>query len=125
MSYTKQTWATGDTITAAKLNHMEDGIAGAGPFDLVVTCNKLVPDTSTVFTKVSGGTAAELWNKAANGEPFTALFVGMISSGGAATISPFFPTAHIGSTEGVIGFDCEGWPSVYVVYDSNGFYVDE
>lgn len=30
MSYTKQTWATGDTITAEKLNHMEGGIAGAG-----------------------------------------------------------------------------------------------
>lgn len=27
MSYTKQTWATGDVITANKMNHMEDGIA--------------------------------------------------------------------------------------------------
>lgn len=30
MSYTKQTWATGDVITANKMNHMEDGIANAG-----------------------------------------------------------------------------------------------
>ena len=30
MAYSKQTWATGDTITAEKLNHMEDGIDGAG-----------------------------------------------------------------------------------------------
>lgn len=30
MAYTKNTWATGDVVTAAKLNHMEDGIAGAG-----------------------------------------------------------------------------------------------
>ena len=30
MSYTKQTWANGDTITAEKLNHMESGIEGAG-----------------------------------------------------------------------------------------------
>ena len=30
MSYSKQTWASGDTVTAAKLNHMEDGIANAG-----------------------------------------------------------------------------------------------
>ena len=30
MSYTKQIWATGDTVTAAKLNHMEVGIAEAG-----------------------------------------------------------------------------------------------
>lgn len=28
MSYTKQNWQTGDTITAEKLNHMEDGISG-------------------------------------------------------------------------------------------------
>lgn len=30
MSYTKQTWLNGDTITAAKLNHIEDGIASSG-----------------------------------------------------------------------------------------------
>lgn len=30
MSYTKQTWQSGDTITATKLNHMEDGIAAGG-----------------------------------------------------------------------------------------------
>ena len=30
MSYTKQTWQSGDTITAQKLNHIEDGIANGG-----------------------------------------------------------------------------------------------
>jgi len=29
MSYTKQTWQTGDTITAEKLNHIEDGVDDA------------------------------------------------------------------------------------------------
>ena len=29
MSYTKQTWKTGDIVTSAKLNHMEDGIENA------------------------------------------------------------------------------------------------
>jgi hypothetical protein len=28
MAYEKQTWQTGDIITAEKLNHMEDGIVG-------------------------------------------------------------------------------------------------
>lgn len=28
MSYEKQTWQTGDIITAEKLNHMEEGITG-------------------------------------------------------------------------------------------------
>ena len=30
MSYTKYTWETGEVITAAKLNHIEDGIAAIG-----------------------------------------------------------------------------------------------
>lgn len=30
MAYTPNTWATGDTITAQKLNNMEQGIANAG-----------------------------------------------------------------------------------------------
>lgn len=30
MSYEKQTWQTGDVVTSAKLNHMEDGIAAGG-----------------------------------------------------------------------------------------------
>lgn len=30
MAYSKQTWANGDTITADKLNHMEDGIENIG-----------------------------------------------------------------------------------------------
>ena len=47
MSYTKNSWSTGDTITAAKLNHLEQGVydtdaaaAAAGPL--------LVPFTVTV-----------------------------------------------------------------------------
>lgn len=35
MSYIKQTWTRGDTITADKLNHMEDGIANNGSFLIV------------------------------------------------------------------------------------------
>ena len=34
MAYTKQTWNTGDTITAEKLNHMEDGIGNSGSASL-------------------------------------------------------------------------------------------
>lgn len=32
MAYTKNTWVTGDIVTSAKLNHMEDGIANADIF---------------------------------------------------------------------------------------------
>ena len=37
MAYTPTTWVTGDTITAVKLNNMEQGIANAGV--LAVTVN--------------------------------------------------------------------------------------
>lgn len=49
MAYEKQTWTTGEVITAEKLNHMEDGIAGAGgstiePITITITYNS---DTET------------------------------------------------------------------------------
>ena len=37
MAYEKQTWTCGDTITADKLNHIEDGIANGWGDTLVVT----------------------------------------------------------------------------------------
>lgn len=44
MSYTKQTWANGDVITAEKLSHMEDGIEDRG-----FSCE----ETETVLTEES------------------------------------------------------------------------
>ena len=37
MAYTKQTWTTGEVITADKLNHMEDGIAAGGVYNVTST----------------------------------------------------------------------------------------
>lgn len=36
MSYEKQNWQTGDTITAEKLNHLEDGVAVGASGTLVI-----------------------------------------------------------------------------------------
>ena len=36
MAYTKQTWSCGDTITDEKMNHMENGIANAVEYDLII-----------------------------------------------------------------------------------------
>ena len=44
MSYTKQTWANGDVITAEKLNHIEDGIAGAGGGSAPLVIRVVYPD---------------------------------------------------------------------------------
>lgn len=47
MSYEKQTWSTGETITADKLNHMEDGIAGAGGGGVLVISSVYDEQTET------------------------------------------------------------------------------
>lgn len=51
MSYEKQTWVTGDVITADKLNHMEDGIKSVEiPFYDITECQQgtlyYAPDSS-------------------------------------------------------------------------------
>ena len=37
MSYTPTNWQTGDTITAEKLNKLEEGVAAVSNYDLVFT----------------------------------------------------------------------------------------
>ena len=63
MAYTKQTWATGDTITAAKLNHMEDGIEdGGSSYDAVILLthaeNSGNDDTTNITPSIVSGTYA-------------------------------------------------------------------
>ncbi len=53
MSYTKQTWANGDVITADKLNHIEDGLADNST-ELVVHAINHPEDEVTVLDKTFG-----------------------------------------------------------------------
>ena len=64
MSYTKNTWATGDTITATKLNNMEDGIANAGS---VLICNTSYSSSAGVY--VLDKTAQEIYEALLSGTP--------------------------------------------------------
>ena len=59
MSYEKQTWTTGDTITAEKLNHMEDGIENNGTLvvnavesDDIITLDKTWQEIYDAFPNV-------------------------------------------------------------------------
>jgi len=58
MSYTKNTWATGDTITAAKLNNMEDGIEAAADdypgYDVVIHLVNGIEMSAATPTLVKG-----------------------------------------------------------------------
>ena len=68
MAYEKQTWVTGDTITAEKLNHMEDGIAKISNYDLILHSEYDSESGSNNLTG-SGLSVEELAAKAANCEP--------------------------------------------------------
>lgn len=64
MSYTPTVWANGDTITATKLNKMENGIAdagsgGGGGGALIVTATSSEGQYGTEWT--CDKTAAEMW----------------------------------------------------------------
>ena len=72
MSYTPTTWTTGDTITATKLNKMEQGIASGG-YDLVLSIPFVNPSVSDI--EVIEGDILACEQKIANDEPVNAVLM--------------------------------------------------
>ena len=67
MSYTKNTWANGDVITAAKLNNMEDGIASAGGgYDAVIVLGVDEEEQPTIT--VESGSFSDFYSKFEDGD---------------------------------------------------------
>lgn len=64
MSYTPTTWTTGDTITATKLNKMEQGIAGAGG---ALICNTTYNNNNAAYTLDT--TAGDIYDALLAGKP--------------------------------------------------------
>ena len=62
MAYTPTNWTTGDTITATKLNKLENGVANAGSA-LICTCNN--SGSGSVLDK----TVQEIYDALENGTP--------------------------------------------------------
>lgn len=58
MAYTPTTWATGDTVTATKMNKLEQGVANAGSAVIIT-------DNGTALDK----TYAEIYNLVHSGTP--------------------------------------------------------
>ena len=127
MAYTKQTWATGDTITAAKLNHMEDGIevAGGGGYDLVVRMSTMVPTSLTACTVVDGLGAGDLYDLMQDGGLATVMVYGTYNSGVFYEVEPFLCQCRVHSQPDVVElWNILGWGSgVYLEYTSNGVSV--
>lgn len=78
MSYTKQTWATGDIITASKLNHIEDGIENSD-YDLIIATKGVgYYDFSSLLVsdiEIVRGDILDLEDKLDNGEPVNGVFI--------------------------------------------------
>ena len=91
MSYTPTTWAAGDTVTAAKLNKLEQGVASGGGVlvvhatlgDAVITLDKTWQeiydaDYAVARINVSGANRRSYWqliNIDNHGEEYTVSFV--------------------------------------------------
>lgn len=73
MAYEKQTWVTGETITASKLNHMEDGIgADGGGYDVVFNFRNVSNEATPALTG-SGASISGLIYKLKALEPINML----------------------------------------------------
>lgn len=68
MSYSKNSWETGDIITSEKLNHMEEGISNSdnSPVDIQIQ-NQKNADTGKDMV-VFSATAEQLYNIVASGK---------------------------------------------------------
>ena len=64
MSYTPTTWTTGDTITATKLNKIENGVANAGS---VLICNSSYSSQASAY--VLDKTVQEIYDALLAGTP--------------------------------------------------------
>lgn len=68
MSYTPHTWIDGETITAEKMNNLEDGIGTEG-YDGIISISHMGYDTSTpTSVSIEEGTFSDLYAKIQNNE---------------------------------------------------------
>lgn len=75
MSYTLTNWQTGDTITAERLNKLENGVAALSNYDIVftVTDDELTADGASFDELISGGYKKALFNNSMESITFTAI----------------------------------------------------
>ena len=79
MAYEKQTWVTGETITADKLNHMEDGIADAGSgYDIIL--HEINPSNGDPTLTGTGISLADAIQKVQSGENVSLLFINEVTA---------------------------------------------
>ena len=93
MAYTPTTWVAGDTVTATKLNKLEQGVANAGGgsgLDAVITFSVDSPSQSSTFT-IEQGSYEDVVAKVVAGEPVNLAITQFNVSGSNYGISGMFP----------------------------------
>lgn len=104
MAYTKQTWTSGETVTSAKLNHMEDGIAeggsGGGVFVVNFTYDEQTQKYTADKTLQEIGTAAMSGSVIGHVEHQNPVFPGITH---VFTNQLQFTSVYVSGSAGVIG----------------------
>ena len=95
MSYTPTTWTNGDTITAAKLNKMEQGIADAGGGGLGVDVLVYI-NGSDLATATAIGDYATVLAKLDNDEPVIGFVLSYNKTSVNITMHTLTPLYYIG-----------------------------
>lgn len=90
MAYDKHTWQCGETITAEKLNHIENGIASSGGMDYDLIIRKRTSENPEILK----GDFAAVYEKVRNREPVFGLFINS-GSYSSAVIDDQFPLLFI------------------------------
>lgn len=90
MAYEPTVWQAGDTITSARLNKLEQGVANGGG-SMVVRLETIVESDSIVGIRIADATAGEILDAFIAGKSVIAVF----EDDGAYEVSPII---HVGLT---------------------------
>lgn len=118
MSYTPTTWTTGDTVTATKLNKIENGVANAGS---VLICNSSYSSQAAAY--VLDKTVQEIYDALLAGTPaYIKYQYGTISEyTGALYLAPIIKVYNYDNTN-VIRI-CASKPDAYPVTGQSYSFV--
>ena len=124
MSYTPTTWTSGDTITASKLNKIEQGIAESGSgggWDIIIKVVGTLGGSNTTYTLLTDGTAADLYDKLLAYDPVTCLVIIIGGSGMYFQAEPYVCTIHTYSVVDTLYISHSSWPSGHsICFNSSG-----
>lgn len=121
MSYEPTNWVSGDTITAARLNKMEQGIADSGSdggWDIII---KSVGNVSSgTYTLLTEKSAADLYDALLDDNPVTAIVYEVVGSGVYYTCTPFVCNVFTTSVPDAVYIGNSAWGDThYFRYQNN------